>query len=120
MAIQLTESNEGKVLAVHVNGKLVREDYTHFVPVFERLVKKHGKVRVLFEMVDFHGWTVGALWDDIKFDMRHFSDIDRLAMVGDKRWEQSMSAFCRPFTTALIRYFERSDIDEARTWLESD
>jgi hypothetical protein len=120
MAIQLTEKNAGKVLEVQVSGKLAHEDYAHFVPVFERLVKEHGKIRVLFEMVDFHGWTAGALWDDVKFDLRHFSDIERLAMVGDKKWEKGMSVFCRPFTTATIRYFERSAIDEARVWLESD
>jgi len=120
MAIQLNEKNAGKVLDVQVSGKLGHEDYAHFVPEFDRLVKEHGKIRVLFEMVDFHGWTAGALWDDIKFDLRHFSDIERLAMVGDKKWEKGMSVFCRPFTSATIRYFDRSAMDEARAWLESD
>jgi len=120
MAIQLTETNGGKILEVKVGEKVVHEDYGHFVPEFERLVKEHGKIRVLFDMVDFHGWTAGALWDDVKFDLRHFGDIERLAMVGDSKWEKGMSVFCRPFTTATIRYFERSEIDAARTWLESD
>lgn len=77
----------------------------------------HGKIRVLFHMTDFHGWETAALWDDIKFDIKHFADIERLAMVGDKRWEQGMAVFCRPFTTATIRYFDQSQIDEARRWL---
>lgn len=119
MAIQVNERDEGNLLEVQVSGKLAHEDYAHFVPVFERLVKEHGRIRVLFEMADFHGWTAGALWDDVKFDLRHFSDIERLAMVGDKKWEAGMSVFCRPFTSASIRYFERSEIDEARRWLVS-
>ena len=118
MAAQLTETNGGRVLEVQVSGKLTDEDYKRFVPAFERLVKSHGKIRVLFEMVDFHGWELGALWDDIKFDAKHFKDIDMLAMVGDKTWEKAMSAFCRPFTTATIRYFDRAAIGEARAWLE--
>ena len=120
MAIQLTEKNGGKVLEVQVSGKLVHEDYKHFVPEFERLVKENGKIRVLFEMTDFHGWEGGALWDDIKFDLKHFSDIERLAMVGDKQWEKGMSVFCKPFTTAKIRYFDRAAIAEARAWLEQN
>ena len=56
MTIQLNEENGGKVLVVHVNGKLVKEDYEHFVPEFERLVSQHGKLRLLFDMTDFHGW----------------------------------------------------------------
>jgi len=107
----------GRILEVHVIGKLVHEDYQQFVPSFEQMIKQHGKIRVLFNMLDFNGWEAAALWDDIKFGMKHFSDIERLAMVGDKKWEKGMSVFCRPFTTAEIRYFDRSAIDEARTWL---
>ena len=120
MATQMTEKNEGRVLEIVVSGKLAHGDYEQFVPTFERLVKQHGKIRILFEMVDFHGWQLAALWDDVKFDLRHFSEIERLAMVGETRWEQGMSGFCRPFTTATIRYFDRSMIAEARSWIEAD
>jgi hypothetical protein len=118
MAIQLTEKNGGKILEARVSDQLKHEDYQHFVPEFERLVKQNGKIRVLFEMAGFHGWEGGALWDDIKFDLKHFSDIERLAMVGDKKWEKGMSAFCKPFTTAKIRYFDSTAIAEARKWLD--
>ena len=118
MAIKMSEMGGGRVLDVQVSGKLTATDYEMFVPEFERLVKQHGKVRVLFEMVDFHGWEAGALWDDIKFDLKHFSDIERLAMVGDKQWEKGMSLFCRPFTAATIRYFDRGVLGDARAWLE--
>ena len=118
MPIQLTEKNGGKTLEVLVSGKLAHEDYVQFVPVFERLVKEHGKISVLFEMTDFHGWNAGAVWDDLKFDLKHFSDIARLAMVGESKWEKGMSVFCRPFTTAKIRYFDRAQAAEARAWIE--
>lgn len=117
MAIQVNETDAGRTIEVRVSGKLVHEDYRRFVPEFERLAKQHGKLRVLFEMADFHGWDTAALWDDVKFDVKHFSDIERLAMVGDKRWEKAMAAFCRPFTTAKIRYFDRTALHEARSWL---
>jgi len=119
MAAGLTQKKEGRVLEVAVSGKLAHADYERFVPEFERLVKQHGKIRVLFEMNDFHGWEAGALWDDVKFDLKHFSDIERLAIVGDERWERGMSAFCRPFTTATIRYFDHGAIEDAREWLTS-
>jgi len=118
MATHLNEENGGKLLEVRVSGKLSHDDYQHFVPEFERLVQQHGKIRVLFVMTDFHGWEAGALWDDIKFDLKHFSDIERLAMVGEKRWEKGMSVFCRPFTSATIRFFD--DIEQARAWLSGN
>jgi hypothetical protein len=51
----------------------VKEDYEHFVPEFERLVRQHGKLRVLFDMTGFHGWEAGALGEDIRFDSKHFA-----------------------------------------------
>ena len=98
MSIQLNEENGGKILAVHVSGKLAKADYEHFVPEFERLVRQHGKLRLLF-------------------DMKHFADIERLAMVGEKKWQKGMATFCKPFTTATIRYFDHADAAEARKWL---
>ena len=117
MPIHINEPGGGKFLDVQVSGKLAKADYEHFVPEFERLVRRHGKLRVLFDMTGFHGWEAGALWEDIKFDTKHFADIAQLAIVGEKKWQQGMAAFCKPFTTATIRYFDRADAAEARKWL---
>ncbi|HZM05494.1 MAG TPA: STAS/SEC14 domain-containing protein [Candidatus Saccharimonadales bacterium] len=117
MPIQLDEQHGGNLLAVHVTGKVVKADYEHFVPEFERLVRQHGKLRVLFDMTGFHGWDAGALWEDIKFDLKHFADIERIAMVGDKKWQHGMAVFCKPFTKATVRYFDHADALEARKWI---
>jgi hypothetical protein len=115
-----SEAKDGhKVLIVIAKGKLSKEDYEAFVPAIERLIKEEGKVRLIFEMHDFHGWEAGALWEDIKFDLKHFADIERLALVGDKKWEEWMAKFCQPFTTADIRYFDQSRAAEAESWIAS-
>ncbi len=116
MGLILNET--GKIIHVTVNEKLTKEDYQQFVPRLEKDIKENGKIRILFQMQNFHGWEMSALWEDLKFDMKHFSDIERLAMVGDKKWEKAMSVFCKPFTTAKINFFESSDIEKAQTWLQ--
>lgn len=118
MSVDLHE--DGKILTVELTGKLTTDDYVQFVPKVEQMIKLHGKIRILVEMVDFHGWTAGALWQDIKFDLKHFRDVERLALVGDKEWEHGMADFCMPFTSAAIRYYERNEIDQADTWIHAD
>ena len=118
MSIQLTEENDGKVLVVHVSGKRIKADYERFVPEFERLVRKHGKLRLLFDMTGFHGWDLSAAWEDFKFGVEHFADIERLAMVGEKQWQHGMATLCKPFTKAMVRYFEHAEAAEARKWLD--
>ena len=98
-------------------GKLHDADYKHFVPVVDAEIAKEGKVNVLAQFHDFHGWDVHALWDDIKFSATHCTKIRRIAIVGEKKWEKWMTAVCKPFTMAKIRYFEAADIEVAKSWL---
>jgi len=110
----------GKLLHVRAHGKLTKEAYELFVPAIEEQIQAHGKLRILFEMHDFHGWTAGALWEDIKFDVHHWKDIERLAIVGESKWEEGMAVFCKPFTSATVKYFDQTKLDEAKSWLEED
>lgn len=119
-ALEVEEKRQGRIIEVQVTGKLEKKDYEEFVPEVERRIKEHGKLRILFHMRDFHGWTAGALWEDLKFDVKHFNDIERVAFVGERKWEQGMAIFCKPFTTARIRYFDQSRLEEAREWIEAD
>lgn len=118
MAIQLNEENNGKLLTIHVSGNLIKDDYAEFVPAFEPLVQQHGKLRVLFNRSDFHGWEFSAAWEDTKFGFQHFADIDRLATLGDKAWQHGMAIFCKPFTRARVRYFDHAEAAAARKSLD--
>ena len=116
MAIKIDDSNPD-YLAIRLSGKLTAEDYEDFVPKVESIVQDKGSIRILMTMIDFHGWEMAAAWEDTKFGMRHFHDIERLAMIGEKAWQHGMSVFCKPFTKAKIRYFDSSEAAEAERWV---
>ena len=117
MSVELRAEEGTNILDITLSGKLTREDYASFVPEVERLIKEHGKLRMVCRLKDFHGWTMGALWEDMKFDWRHFSDFERIAFIGDKRWEAGMATFCKPFTKATLRYFDVADAAKAVEWI---
>ncbi len=119
MTVEIEQFGNGKILLVRVTGQLDKQDYERFAPEVERLVEQHGKVRVMLETNDFQGWDAGALWEDIKFSVKNFNNIERLAVVGEKKWEKGMATFCKPFTTAKIRFFEHDQKGEALVWIES-
>ena len=85
--------------------------------IFGRSFRQHRKLRVLFDMTGFHGWEAGALWEDIKFDVKHFVDIERIAMVGGKKWQRGRAVFCKPITKATVRYFDHASALESRKWV---
>lgn len=104
-----------KVLGFKLSGKLHHEDYKTFVPAIDAAAQQ-GKVRLLAQFEDFHGWDLQALWDDIKFSTTHCTKFERIALVGEKKWESWMSKICKPFTMAKIHYFEASQLAEAWAW----
>jgi len=117
--IGISTENDWKLIVVELTGKLHKVDFHHFLPVVQKAVGRHGKIRMLVQMHDFHGLDAGALWEEVKFDVKHFNDIERLAMVGETTWEKWMAMFCKPFTTAKIRYFPVEQAADARAWVET-
>jgi hypothetical protein len=117
MPISLIETNGGAVLEVQASGTLVHEDYMKFEAKVSQLRLTHPKLRVLFEMVNFHGWDAAGLLDDAKFDFKHAKDIERFAMVGDKKWEKYVTAVGSLLTMAKVKYFDAAQLAEAKRWV---
>ena len=115
--IEQLPSPSDKVVGFRLSGKLHDEDYKSFVPLVDAAIASQGKVRILAQFHDFHGWDMHALWDDIKFSTTHCTKIERIALVGEKSWEKWMSAVCKPFTMAKIKYFDAAQIADAQKWL---
>jgi hypothetical protein len=118
MPISMIEKSDGRTLEIHLTQKLTRADFMEFIPVAERFINDWGKFGIIVVMRDFGGCEVGALWEDLKWDMKHYSDVERVALVGEKKWQAGMSKFCKPFNGAEIRYFDMRDLNQARLWVE--
>jgi hypothetical protein len=120
MSIHLNYEESGKLLVARIDGKLTKEDYQHFASEFEKHLRGHEQLNVLVDMNGFDSLEAGAVWEEVKFDVKHFADIDRLAAVGDKRWQHIATTLFSPFTKATIRYFDHSIVvAEARKWLDA-
>jgi hypothetical protein len=117
--ITVASEEESNILSVAVSGTLTKADYEDFVPMVEAWIRQRNKPRIFIEYENFHGWTPVALWEDIKFGAKHFDDVDRIAMVGEKSWEKGMAVFCELFTTAEVGYFPTSDKEVAKQWIVS-
>jgi hypothetical protein len=116
--IEPLQRSTEKVLGYKISGKLHDADYRMFVPAVDAAVASQGKVRILAWFHDFHGWDAKALWDDIKFSTTHCTKVDRIALIGETKWEKWMATVCKPFTMAKIKSFDASQVEDAWKWLE--
>ena len=115
--IEQLPSDSPTVLGFKLKDKLRDEDYQTFVPILEAAIAAHGKIRILVQFENFHGWDLHAAWDDFKFGVQHYSDLERIAIVGDRKWEEWMAKFCKPFTKASVSYFGADQMNAAWAWL---
>ncbi len=107
-------------LFVRSRGRLVHADYEGLLPKLETLIRNHGRVRFLFEMVEFEGIELRAVWDEIRFDTRHLRDVERCAVIGNRAWEKWATKFAGVlFVGAQFRYFDADQVEEARAWVQA-
>ncbi|MEO1996998.1 MAG: STAS/SEC14 domain-containing protein [Planctomycetaceae bacterium] len=74
-----------------MTDQLRDEDDKQFVPEVDTIPKKADQVRLLAWFDDFHRWDLHALWDDMQFGITHYANIDDIALVGDRKWEEWMA-----------------------------
>ena len=117
--LQILKESEGNLIATVASGKLTVADYDQLLPLLKTKLAQHQKIRWYFEMNAFEGWELKAFWEDVKFDLSHANDFEKVAMVGDKQWEEWMTKTMHPFTNAEIKYFPLSQKEVALQWIKS-
>jgi hypothetical protein len=117
--IEVMES-KGNLLWMRATGKLTHRDYQEIViPRLEEVIKEHGKVRLLFHLdADFRGWELKALWNDLKFDLHHKHDFERLAVVGAVWWVDAAVKIFSRLMTGEVKTMLPEQLAEAWEWLQ--
>ncbi len=110
--------NRKGILAFKVSGKLTDEDYRQFLPVLESMIREFGVISLFIELEDFQGWEGSAAWEDFRFGLQHDKDFKRIAIVGDSAIEHWVVSLANFFTRTEMRFFDRSQAQEAWDWLE--
>src|SRR4051812_18426461 len=95
------------VVRARASGRLTHTDCRRLIERVEQLIHQCGKARVLLEFDDCRSCSIRAAWDDLQFAVQHRADVDRCAVIGEKKWQKWMTHFCQPFLN--VRYFERSE-----------
>jgi len=106
-----------RVIRAAVTGQLQESDYRLLTPRINELLERHSSVRMVVQLSDFEGWSAGGVWEDVKLGVHAFASIERLAIIGDKRWEEWMTTLAKPFTLADVRFFEPFDAEKALAWI---
>jgi SpoIIAA-like len=107
-------------LGFKVTGDVGPDDYAVLVPAVEAAVAAHEEIGLLIDLADFQSERASAWGADFRFGREFHKHIARLAIVGDKRWEEWLAKLAAPFYAHEARFFHTDAVDDAWTWLEGD
>lgn len=108
----------GGILTARVTGKLAHSELVALQRSTAELIRAEGKVRVLVIAENFQGWEKSGKWDDDSFQTENDPYIEKMAIVGEKKWEDLALMFvAKGLRTFPIEYFLPADLARARAWL---
>ncbi len=114
---QFIPVHEENIFAVRASGKLTDKDYQRFHTNLSALIQSYEKISLLIELDDIHGTELKTLKDDFKFVLEQDEHFEKVAIVGEKKWQQWMTLLAQPFVESKIKYFNRIDLKDAWDWL---
>lgn len=113
------ERDESGIWVLRVSGALRKEELDAVQAAGLKGMGPDESARVLVIVEgDFRGWVGDEVWNDMTFFVQHGDRIQKIAIVGDPKWETRMLMFAGAgFRRAPVRYFVRGQFAEARSWL---
>lgn len=118
--LTILDRGPGRVLGFRLKGKLTEEALERATALMEARIEEHGKIRVLFHLVDMGGIEPGALVEDLKFGIKHLRDFERYAAVGDQSWLGPWMKGVGFLVPGEGRVYRSDDLEEAWGWLEEE
>ena len=98
-------------------GKLTHEDYEVITPMIDSALDslKDPKVKAIIDGTEMEGWELRAAWDDFKIGLKHGNEFEKIAIYGNKNWQEIAAKVGSWFITGEVKYFDR--YEDALAWL---
>ncbi len=117
MPYQLLKSQDQEIW-IKITGQITPRDFHECQELVELGAERFHQAKVLIVLDHFQGWSKDEAWTNASF--LPDSEIAKIAIVGDRRWEEQVFLFAgQPMRTAEMQFFSTDQLDEAKAWLES-
>ena len=118
MLEKLSQSS-GNILGYKAVGTIIREDYTALTADVEALLLQESSICLLLDMEEFEGEKIKAWGADLKFGREYRKKIAKMAIIGDKQWQEWLTNLIDPFYAREAEFFPTDERAAAWEWLQT-
>ena len=117
--IQKLSESSGNVLGFKASGKIGKDDYTTLTADVEALLEQEQSICLLLDLEDLEGERAKAWGADLKFGREYRKKIAKMAIVGDKKWQEWLTDLADPFYAREAEFFPLEERRAAWNWLNT-
>tara|TARA_R110002167_G_scaffold33281_1_gene106943 strand:- start:867 stop:1247 length:381 start_codon:yes stop_codon:yes gene_type:complete len=117
LSIGIERTGNEFFLTLKAQGTLTHDDYKIITPLIDSALSevKEPKVKALIDGTELQGWDVRAAWDDFKIGLKHGNEFSKVAIFGNKKWQELAAKVGSWFISGEIKYFDNEN--DAISWL---
>jgi hypothetical protein len=105
-------------LGFKISGEVTKADYDTLLPKVDEAIAAHGKINLLILVEDFDFKGFDAAKSDFKFGTHQYRQVEKAAIVSDKKWLEWSVKIMDPFTRRTDeKTFEPDQLEEAWAWI---
>jgi hypothetical protein len=115
--LESMDKSSGNVVGYKVVGDMTKADYATLDPAVDVVIDQYGSINLLLDLTDFRWEKINAWSTDLDFGKKYKDKIDKMALVGNQKWEKAMAKAAQGFYAKEIQYFESEN--DAWDWLNA-
>ncbi len=110
-----------KVLCIMVDRRMSADGYRdNFLPRIEKMLAKHGELRILVHFKNYQGWEEEAAAMDFAATQSMSSKLRKCALINPPSTMLALTQIRKPITTGETRVFSEGEIPQALAWINED
>ncbi len=116
--ITIETHTDESIIAIKASETLSKKDFNKLAPALKDFIKLNQHPHLLMVLERFRGWDDKAsFWEDLKLDAEFIGEFDRIAIVGETKWQKWGTNLLDSLTNNELRFFDIKNADGAWLWL---
>jgi len=117
--LQFMDNLPSHVVGIHATGEVDKDDYERvLIPRIDELVARQGEIDYLLVLdTGVQNFSAAAWFEDFKLALKHFSKLNKIAVVTDQKGVEWLTDIVRYFIPGKAKGFPLAELDEAIKWI---
>jgi hypothetical protein len=104
MGFRTLPETAGNTLGWRIEGRLSDAEVAAMHEQLDAAIAASGSVRLLVDLTGLEGVEPAAAWEDLRRSFGKLDAIERMALLGDERWQEWLATASDAVTSVDVRY----------------